>query len=360
MGGGAGPTLVVTAGLHGNEHAGIEACEQLLDHLGGKHVFGEVHLIAGNLKALEKSVRCIDTDLNRVWDIERVERDLEQGPLHEEIGAEADEMHELNQLIHRLMKERSDIVFIDLHTTSSQTVPFITMCDTLLNRSFVKGLGVPVVIGIEEYLFHPLLAYVMEKGHVSVAYESGQHMDPSSAIRHFHFLMLVLDRLGMVQLSKQAKKEHLDQICFNDALSNAVFDVRYRQPKNPGDGLLVLPGFSNFDPVMRGRKLAEVNGEFIRSSRHCRIFMPLYQSQGNDAFFLIGRMPGWWRAMSRTVRTLGLQWLAGYLVPGSAFIAKNKLRVGHWVKNSRMKHVLHFLGFRLYRSEEEYLTYINR
>jgi hypothetical protein len=346
--------------MHGNEPAGIVASEMLLEQLADQEIRGKVLLIAGNIQALEKDVRMIHSDLNRVWSSEMVRRDLETGPLLDVLGAEATEMHEINTFIHDLMAEERELIFIDLHTTSSQTVPFITMCDTLINRTFVNGLGVPVVIGIEEYLFHPLLSYVMEKGHTALAYESGQHKDPNSANRHFHFLMLALSKCGVIALSSEEKRVHLKHICFNDSLTDAVFDVRFRQPKEKNDGVKVLPGFSNFDPIERGRKIAMKNGEFIVSAHHCRILMPLYQSLGSDAFFLIGRMPGWWRLLSVFARKVKLYRYINLLIPSAEKVGENRLSVRAQVGNSRLKHILHLVGYRLLEQGYEKWIYIRR
>lgn len=329
-----------------------------MEELQGSDINGSLHLLAGNIKALAQNVRAIDSDLNRVWTIERVERDLRDGPLTE-LGAEGEEMHELNKTIHQLMADKEQIIFIDLHTTSAQTVPFITMCDTITNRVFVEGLKVPVVIGIEEYLFDPLLSYVVEKGHIALAYESGQHTDPGSVDRHFHFLMLVLNKIGMIRLAEAEIEVHSEHILYSESLNNSVFDVRYRQAMQ-NDGLTVLPGFSNFDIIRPGQKLAEKQGDFVMSEHACRIFMPLYQSMGADAFFLIGRLPKWWKFLSRNARKFRLDRYIPMIIPGSRRIGEKHLSVLPNIGSSRMKHVLHLVGYRFLRIENDRWIYINR
>lgn len=65
----AGPTVVVIAGIHGNEPSGVFAYLDLLDELQQSNVrlSGRVVGLAGNLSALQQGVRFIDRDLNRVW-----------------------------------------------------------------------------------------------------------------------------------------------------------------------------------------------------------------------------------------------------------------------------------------------------
>ena len=47
------------------------------------------------------------------------------------------------------------------------------------------------------------------------------------------------------------------------------------------------PGFVNFQAIEKGELLAYQNGQPVKSEWDAFIFMPLYQSQGNDGFFVI-------------------------------------------------------------------------
>ena len=51
----------------------------------------------------------------------------------------------------------------------------------------------------------------------------------------------------------------------------------------------MLPGFINFQPIEVGTPLATENGQVITSPYAGNIFMPLYQNQGADGFFIIER-----------------------------------------------------------------------
>ena len=46
-------------------------------------------------------------------------------------------------------------------------------------------------------------------------------------------------------------------------------------------------GYENFQKIEKGELLAEQNGEKVYSEWDAYIFMPLYQSQGNDGFFVV-------------------------------------------------------------------------
>jgi succinylglutamate desuccinylase len=51
----------------------------------------------------------------------------------------------------------------------------------------------------------------------------------------------------------------------------------------------MVPGFINFQPVEKGTVLAIHNDEKVSSPYTGNIFMPLYQDQGADGFFIIER-----------------------------------------------------------------------
>jgi len=358
VGSGNGPTVLVTAGLHGNEPSGVEACRRILPELQQTLLQGKVVCLAGNLKALDQGKRMLMHDLNRVWQAERVERDAADGP-QPELGQEADELHGINKEVQALLRSEESIILLDLHTTSAQTVPFLTMCDTLVNREFVQRLGVPVVIGIEEYLSGPLLSYVMEQGFPAMAFESGCHSDPNSADRHYHFLWLALEKAGLLKLDDLSRTHHLKNISFSDSLSGAVFDVRHREEIPEHATVKVLPGFRNFDVIKRGQKLAQTETGFITSDRDCRIFMPLYQAQGTDAYFLIGRMPKWWKLASRFSRKNQLHRFMA-LFPGVKRIGDKLLLVKPRIARGRIKHLLHLVGYRFLQDRQDALVYILR
>jgi len=59
-----GKTIAVVAGVHGNEKAGVEAIKSLLPF---KINQGRLIFVIANEKAIEKNVRFIETDLNRLF-----------------------------------------------------------------------------------------------------------------------------------------------------------------------------------------------------------------------------------------------------------------------------------------------------
>ena len=78
----SGPLMIVVAGIHGNEKAGVIASRRMLARIDreGISVHGRVVMIAGNLVALERHERFIDRDLNRMWRRDDVAVLLEKDP----------------------------------------------------------------------------------------------------------------------------------------------------------------------------------------------------------------------------------------------------------------------------------------
>ena len=175
-----GPTLVFFGGIHGNEPAGVLALEQVFRELErGEATLecGTLIAIRGNLPALARKERFLKHDLNRLWGKDRLQKTLKKP--REVRSPEENEMAVLYEGVHEILQQHSPpFYFIDLHTTSSRTLPFITINDSIINRRFSELFPVPVILGIEEYLDGPLLSYINELGYMALGFESGQHDDP--------------------------------------------------------------------------------------------------------------------------------------------------------------------------------------
>jgi succinylglutamate desuccinylase len=69
-------------------------------------------------------------------------------------------------------------------------------------------------------------------------------------------------------------------------------EIISRHPVVSGDGFEMLPGFDNFHAVQSGQVVAHDRGGDIKIPRPARLFMPLYQGQGDDGFFLTRPLSG--------------------------------------------------------------------
>ena len=108
------PTVVVIAGIHGNERAGVHAAKNVLEKIkSDKIVFdGNLFFILGNINALNKRIRFEKIDLNRIWRNKNME-DLfnsEEDPIQE-----VKEQLDIYELIKEILEnENGPFYFLDL------------------------------------------------------------------------------------------------------------------------------------------------------------------------------------------------------------------------------------------------------
>ena len=126
-----GPTVVFFGGIHGNETSGVFALNDVLQKINKSYVCGNIYGIAGKLRALKKHQRFIEDDLNRLWTVEHIELIKSKTVLNAD---ESELLALLDILNHILDTNTPHFYFIDLHSTSSKTLPFITINDALINR----------------------------------------------------------------------------------------------------------------------------------------------------------------------------------------------------------------------------------
>jgi predicted deacylase len=143
------PEYTVVGSLHGDEPAGKNAIEQVLDE--GLEFKRPVQFIIANERALEKDMRYTECDLNRVFP-----GDDESDCFEERLAAE-------------IMDLVDDTKVLDLHTTHSYPQPFATFSN--LNdttRDLLRSTGVKNAVYFPEYtgtLNEKLDGVVVEAGY---------------------------------------------------------------------------------------------------------------------------------------------------------------------------------------------------
>ncbi|MBL8892882.1 MAG: succinylglutamate desuccinylase/aspartoacylase family protein [Planctomycetaceae bacterium] len=372
-----GPTLVVIAGIHGNEPSGVFAFLELLEELKTAQVelFGRIVGLAGNLSALQQGVRFVDRDLNRVWLVtenksESIDSTNVVPPLNRQpewrsdpLIIETRERDELYQEIRQILAEgQGPHYFIDLHTTSSQSPPFMPFDDTLRNRDFVSKFPVPAVLGLEEVIPGTLLSYLNEYEVVTFGYEAGQHDDPQSIILHREMLWCALQFAGCLPRScNQRLEQAIHMLRAHSADLGGCYEVVLRHGLKPNDEFRMDRGFSSFQPVKVGQRLAEQNGEVVKAPFSGRMFMPLYQSKGDDGFFLIREIPGFWLSISRWLRRWRcerwLAWLPGVTVPKHD---ARRVLVDPHIALFLVRQFFHLLGYRRSGEVDGRLLFVRR
>lgn len=354
-----GPTVVFFAGIHGNEKAGIYALKDVLKALTQDRILGNIYAIAGNLEALEKHQRYLDEDLNRIWTVERIAA-IKHG---NNTISEATELQVLNALLESILrKHKGPFYFFDLHTTSSKTLPFITINDALINRSFSKQFPVPIVLGIEEYLEGALLSYINQLGYVSLGFESGQHDDAQAIKNHVAFIHLALVYTGVVKSSDiESFDVYYDQLKTEGKYSAHFFEIIDLHRITQNDHFKMSNGFDSFQNIYKGEELATHSQGSIISKYNAKIFMPLYQQKGSEGFFIIRSIHILFLKLSIWLRFLRADGLLS-LLPGVSWHDKSKgiLKVNLKVAKFLVKPIFHLLGYRNKQTDATHLLLYNR
>jgi len=358
-----GPTLVVCAGLHGNEPAGAVAARrvaQALEHL-PLPIRGEWLAIAGNLAALHARRRFLAQDLNRCWTEPEVRAMLARDPAED--TPEQAEQRELIEIFGDAAKRaRGPLVLLDLHTTSAESPPFLVLSDTLANRSIASRLPGTVILGLEELVDGTLLDYMSQLGHRGVVIESGQHGDPQAVAFHESYVWLSFAAAGLLDAAHvPGYAEHRRALREACRTAPRVVEVRARHAVVPDDAFAMKPGYRTFQRVAEGDEIAHDRRGPVRAPQHGMLLMPLYQDQGSDGFFVVRPVKRIWLKVSRWLRRLRLHVLLP-LLPGVRRDRDrpNSLRVDPRVARLYTVEIFHLFGYRKRRPEGEMLRFSRR
>jgi succinylglutamate desuccinylase len=367
----AGPTLIVVAGIHGNEPAGIEAARRVFARLerGDVRVSGELVVFAGNVKALRAGIRYYKKDLNRLWTEARVAELRRAAPDsvgslggHPQTPGLDEEDHEELELLSAIegavARARGRVHLADFHTSSAHGIPFVLFGDTLAQREFVRIFPIPIVMGLEEQLDGVLSSFWTGRGCVTFSVEGGQHADPASADSLEAVMWLAMTEAGLVPRGVLPEVEQgvrlLEQ---RRGGLPRVLEVMSRRAITPEDAFKMAPGFRNLDHAQAGRLLAhDRNGE-IRAPSDGMVILPLYQGLGSDGFFW-GRVVSEARLnASRFLRRLRVDRLFG-LLPG---VVRDRRHPSRFIVDTRVARlypldVFHLFGYRRVRHAGTLMT----
>ncbi|MEN8250413.1 MAG: succinylglutamate desuccinylase/aspartoacylase family protein [Bacteroidota bacterium] len=289
-----GPAIAFCAGLHGNEPSGVLALKEVFETIQKENIPVNGKLIAfiGNRNALHNKERYAEDDLNRMWTKENVDKLHNIGFDKHELNPEILEMIEIDDLLKKFIccLEGEDRFFIDLHTTSAPSVPFAAIDKQPLSYSLALKLPIPFVSNLDDFIKGTLMYYLDHIKFRALVFEAGMHDDPASIQKQEALIWLVLGLAGAIE------KENIPNYegCFTllQGLSehpHKVFNILYRHNVEDNSKFQMIPGFINFQLVEEGSALAIHNDKEVVAPYSGNIFMPLYQNQGGDGFFIIER-----------------------------------------------------------------------
>lgn len=279
-----GPLLFVTAGIHGNEPSGVKALQRVFAELEktNPEISGTIVGVMGNKKALGLDKRFIEEDLNRTWKKENIKNKKEE--THEQR-----EMHEIISVLEQYSRQKhTKRFFLDCHTTSSDSLPYISVQDVNDNVDWAQRFPTYIVKGFSDIVYGAIDHYMSRSGLTGFVFEAGQHAHKSSVDNHEGLIWLALHEACDLDLSEiSCFPGCVDKFAQDNAPEQKTFEIIYRHGLEDEDEFTMEPGFKNFQKIEKGELLATQNGKEIKSEWDAYIFMPLYQSQGNDGFFII-------------------------------------------------------------------------
>jgi succinylglutamate desuccinylase len=281
----SGPILLLVAGLHGNEPSAIQAVHEILMEMNymESKLRGSIYGIRGNLQALAENTRYIDCDLNRMWPLDP-DVDIDKN------AAEYEEYLSIMEVIREIksIQGNRELIMLDLHTTSSETLPFILSSHDPKSRRLVKPIPVPTILGVDNRIKGTLGSYLNSLGDASAVFEAGQHRDPFSIMYHKSIIQLFMVGTGIInQTHLEDFEDIVNSVYFHAKNMQYVFEIMFRYGIKPGEKFVMKPGYKNFMKIEQGEVLAHNNRGEIVAPLPGRIFMPLYQDLGDDGFFII-------------------------------------------------------------------------
>jgi len=290
-----GPFVIFSAGIHGNEPSGVLALHHVFDEIVSQNIGinGSVLAFVGNRNALNMGQRYATIDLNRLWTDDNIARLQNGGFKPAELNPDVLEMIKIHELISNFenIAGGKEHYFIDLHTTSAPSVPFAVVDKDTESLRVALKFPLPVITNLNEFLKGTMLNYHDKRGFCGLVFEAGQHYDPMSVAKHEAIIWLTLAETGAL------KPEQIPGYNAKFALLNGLsddphkkFKIIFRQGIAEGDSFELIPGFVNFQWVQQGDVLGTLNGQPLVCPADGRIFMPLYQSKGEDGYFLVERV----------------------------------------------------------------------
>ncbi|QQX75773.1 MULTISPECIES: succinylglutamate desuccinylase/aspartoacylase family protein [Aequorivita] len=277
-----GPLLFITAGIHGNEPSGLRALQKVFEILEAEKpkIKGRVIGVSGNRAALQQGVRFIDEDLNRTWTVENIKNKIID-------SHEKKEMFEIIEILNQYPEEEfTKRYFLDCHTTSSASAPYISVQEVNDNDVWAHQFPTHIIRGFSDIVLGCIDHYESRIGITGFVFEGGQHESKVAEMNHEGIIWLALVNACKLDLEKLSHYPEAAAMLLDNKKKQKTFEISYRHGLAPEDEFRMEAGYSNFQPIKKGELLAYQNGKPVYSKWDAYIFMPLYQKQGNDGFFV--------------------------------------------------------------------------
>jgi len=283
----SGRLVVFSVGIHGNEPSALFAARNLVRkiNLTDLQLKGMLLVVVGNIPALEADQRYIDEDLNRIWKPDIIESFSHPESLP---SVERQQACELYRIIVDEVPVYRERFFVDFHTTSSETIPFISAHDESTCLEFAQQFPLNTVVGFPDLIPGSIDDFFRSLGFTGFTFEAGHKHFMTSLENHEALMWLFLFKSGLIEAGDLDDADECRRVLAKyTPEGRKLFKIRYRYALGKDHAFRMEPGFINFQPVHKGQTVAMAENIPVRATMEGRIFMPLYQEKGDDGFFII-------------------------------------------------------------------------
>jgi succinylglutamate desuccinylase len=280
-----GPLILAVSGIHGNEPSGPRAIKAFLEMLQTRTplITGTFLGLLGNIKAGAANQRYLDKDLNRCFLPKFI------SPKNRtKLGAEAQELNELVHILHELKKEYDDICFIDCHTTSARTMPYLSVNPHPESLQLANRFPLNNVIGLQQGIRGCFAEYCNKLNFRGFTFEAGQHLSAAAFSNQVAMLWLMLVYTGALLKQDLETFRHYElMLSLDTPARKRIYRLLAHYRIKTNEKFVMKSGFENFDHVEKETLLATNRYGDIVAFSDGYLLMPLYQEQGDDGFFLL-------------------------------------------------------------------------
>ena len=185
---------------------------------------------------------------------------------------------------------------MDLHTTTASGGIFSIATDEEESCRIAQELHAPVILGMLRNLNGTTLHYFTNENFsidtTAVCFESGQHEELDSVKNAVSAIINCLRSIGCLN-AHDVENKHDELLIRMSSNLPKVAEMLYCHPVEEEDQFVMHPGYLNFQTIEKGELLAKDKKGEIRSKEDGLILMPLYQTIGEDGFFLIRTVEGY-------------------------------------------------------------------
>ena len=348
-----GPCFVIFGSLHGDEHGGQQALQRVADVLSTEQptLRGRIVGVLGNLQAITVKKRFVDRDLNRGWSEEHIARLRDQDPSFDSV--EDREQRELADFIDEIENDPNrPLVFLDMHSTSAEGLPFTCMPDTIDNLRIALHTPIPSILGLEETIDGPLLGLLSDRGFAGIIVEGGQHDNPRTVDILESVIWMLLEALGCLREEDMPVIVTHREVTHRERVKSLihglprVLEIKYRHETRLDDGFQMAGGFEHYDEIKRAQVIATDNKGQISSPCDGRVIMPRYLSNSDQGFFIAVDVSWMFVKILFLLRWLRLDRICHWL-PGAhrSPDTPDYITVAHWVPEFFVN-IIRLLGWR--------------